>query len=276
MRYPIWRHKQITYGQGNSSTNHSEKSTQILPKTREMNDGEPTSVPKQVFKLLDTRLRRQIRIIETNTGAYDEDGSVITNIEIQRTVLRAFEKTQELLDTWENELAKQSLYEAYRQIRNPEYADDLLARATQDFLAFSNRIGDSTVTLNRICQASVGHCHGGHAGHGGQVNMIEGVPHRRMRYRRAENGLPIMPDPKKNPLIFITIRGLSKRGNQMPTEVMGMPDSGTNRNLCSGKFAEENGLIVNPNETVKMYAANKMQLTCLGVTKIFVKYFQIE
>ena len=55
-----------------------------------------------------------------------------------------------------------------------------------------------------------------------------------------------------------------------------MPDSGTNRNLCSGKFAEENGLSVNANETVKMFAANKMQLTCLGVTKLFVKYFQIE
>ena len=216
-----------------------------------MNDEEPSNVPKQVFKILDTRLRRQIRIIETNTSSYDEDGSVITCIEIQRTVLRAFDKTQELLDTWENELTKQSLYEAYRQLQNREYVDDLLARATQEFLAFSNRVGDSTVTLNRICRASVGHCHGGHAGHGGQVAMVEGIPHRSMKYKRGEDGLPIMPDPKKNPLIFITIRGLSKRGNQVPTEVLGMPDSGTNRNLFSGKFAEENGLIVNTNETVK-------------------------
>ena len=186
-----------------------------------MDDDVPARVPKQLFKLLDTKLRRQIRIIEAHTGAYEQDGSMITCIEIQRAVLRAFERTQELLDTWENEMAKQTLYEAYRQVENQEYVDDLLARTNQEFVAFSNRIGDSTVTLNRICRASVGHCHGEHAGHGGQVAMVEGVPHRSMKYKKGENGLPIMPDPKKNPLIFITIRGLSKRGKQVPTEVMG-------------------------------------------------------
>ena len=140
-----------------------------------MNDEDPpnapSNVPKQVFKLLDTRLRRQIRLIEAHTGAYEQDGSVITCIEIQRTVLRAFGKTQELLDTWENEMAKQSLYEAYRQLRNPEYVDDLLARTSQEFMAFSNRTGDSTVILNQICRA--------HAGqqHVGQVAMVKGVPH---------------------------------------------------------------------------------------------------
>ena len=137
---------------------------------------EPSSVPKQVFKLLDTRLRRQIRIIEAHTGAYEQDGTVITCIEIQRTVLRAFEKAQELLNTWESEMAKQSLYEAYRQLRNPDYEDDLLVRTTQEFMAFSNRTGNSTVILNQICQANTGQPQIG------QVAMVEGVPHRSMKY----------------------------------------------------------------------------------------------
>ena len=176
--------------------------------------------------------------------------------------------------TWWNDMAKQSLYEAFRQLRNPDYEDDLLKRTNADFASFHQRAADCSVILNRIFHAGEGddrqHCGVG------QVAMVEGIPHRSMRYQRGKYGLPIMPDPRKNPLIFVKIRNVETNGYDKTTEVMGMPDSGTNRNLCSIKFAEENGLVVDNIETVKMYAANKLPLTCMGVTRIFLKYFKIE
>ena len=91
---------------------------------------EPTSLPKQVFKILDTRIRRHLRIIEAHVDAFEHEGTVITCNQIQQTVFQAFEKAQDLLSQWESEMAKQSLYEAYRQLRNPEYEDDVLTRTT--------------------------------------------------------------------------------------------------------------------------------------------------
>ena len=144
-----------------------------------MDAEEPSNVPKQVFKILDTRLRRQLRLIEAHSDAFDQDGTCITSEPIQKTVLRAFEKTQELLNQWENEMAKQSLYEAFRQLRNPDYEDDLLKRTNTEFASFHQRAADCSVVLNRIC----------HAGEGdngqqqvGQVAMVEGVPHRSIEF----------------------------------------------------------------------------------------------
>ena len=272
--YPRWRHKQLrTVRERFQQINHFSRGQLENGPRINMDAEEPSNVPKKVFKILDTRLRRQLRLIEAHSDAFDQDGTVITSDPIQKTVLRAFEKSQELLNQWENEMAKQSLYEAFRQLRNLDYEDDLLKRTNTEFASFHQRAADCSVALNRICRAGKEDDGQPQVGH---VAMIEGVPHRSMRYQRGKYGLPIMPDPRKNPLIFVKIRNAETNGYNKTTEVMGMPDSGTNRNLCSVKFTEENGLVVNNNDTVKMYAANKLPLTCMGVTKIFLKYFKIE
>ena len=49
-----------------------------------MDAEEPSNVPKQVFKILDTRLRRQLRLIEAHSDAFDQDGTVITSMPIQK------------------------------------------------------------------------------------------------------------------------------------------------------------------------------------------------
>ena len=145
-------------------------------------------------------------------------------------------------------MAKERHYKAFRQLTN-----------------FSTRVAECSIMLNKCCQAGDGQPHVG------EIALAEGIPHRSMRYRKDGRGLPIMPDPSRNPLIFIKIKDVCSSGN--PIEVLGMPDSGMNKNLCGIKFAKENNLVVNKNETVKMYAANKMQLTCEGAAKILVNYF---
>ena len=57
-----------------------------------MEHEEPTRVPKQAFRLLKTKLTRQIRILEAHFAAFEADGTLIKTAKIQQTLNQAFDK----------------------------------------------------------------------------------------------------------------------------------------------------------------------------------------
>ena len=194
---------------------------------------EPSPVPRQTFKLMKDKMWRHIRILNAHFAAFDADGTMIKTANIQQTLNQAFEKCQELLNQWEIEMSKQSHYEAAVQRLNENYVDELLKDVTEDFHHFSVRIADCSVMLNKCTR-------GGNDDHQPGVHaVIEGDPETGLLTYERKDEMLIMPNPSQTPLMFIKIK---RPENDKEITALGMPDTGSHRNLWSEKFAKEHGL----------------------------------
>ena len=228
---------------------------------------EPSPVPRQTFKLMKDKMWRHIRILNAHFAAFDADGTMIKTANIQQTVNQAFEKCQELLNQWEIEMTKQSQYEAAVQRLDEHYVDELLKDVTEDFHHFSSRIADCSVMLNKCTRSgNDDHQPGVHA-------VIEGDNETGLLTYERKDEMLIMPNPSQTPLMFIKIR---KTETDKEIQVLGMPDTGSHRNLCSEKFAKENGLEIDDKLKTNLKAANGQHLSCIGATKANISYHGVQ
>ena len=220
-----------------------------------------------MFKIMKDRLWRQIRILTAHFHAYDADGKQIKTPNIQQTVNQAFEKCQELLDQWEVEMTKQSQYEAAVQRLDKNYVDDLLREVTEDFHHFTVRIADCSVMLDKCTRDEIEDDQPRvHA-------VIEGDIEPGILTYERKNDILVMPNPSQTPLMVIKVRG---RNNGEETQALGMPDTGSHRNLCSESFARNHGLEVDKKEKTNLKAANGQHLSCIGATKANVSYHGVQ
>ena len=99
--------------------------------------------------------------------------------------------------------------------------------------------------------------------------VIEGDIETGILTYERKNDILVMPNPSQTPLMVIKIR----RGNdRKETQALGMPDTGSHKNLCSESFARIHGLEVNNKAKTNLKAANGQHLSCVGATKANVSY----
>ena len=232
-----------------------------------MENEETSRVPRQTFKIMKDKMWRHIRILTAHFHAYDADGMQIKTANIQQTVNQAFEKCQELLDQWEVEMTKQSQYEAAVQRLDKNYVDDLLREVTEDYHHFTVRIADCSMMLDKCTRnENDDNQPGVHA-------VIEGEIEPEILTYERKNDILVMPNPSQTPLMVIKIGG---KNNGKETQALGMPDTGSHRNLCSESFARNHGLEVDEKEKTNLKAANGQHLSCVGATKANVSYHGVQ
>ena len=103
--------------------------------------------------------------------------------------------------------------------------------------------------------------------------VIEGDIHPETITYERKNDILVMPNPSQTPLMVIKIRG---ENNGDEAQALGMPDTGSHRNLCSESFAKNHGLEVDEQEKTNLKAANGQHLSCVGATKANISYHGVQ
>ena len=103
--------------------------------------------------------------------------------------------------------------------------------------------------------------------------VIEGDIETGILTYEQKNEILVMPNPSQTPLMVIKI----KRGDDAKeTQALGMPDTGSHRNICSESFAKDHGLKIVEKVKTNLKAANGQHLTCVGATKAKVSYHGVQ
>ena len=229
-----------------------------------MENNETSRVPRQTFKIMKDRLWRQIRIYEAAIQRLDKNyvddllrevtedfhHFTVRIAEGQDTGPSSEDTHQRKYDT--HRIRGGALFRAHLQ-KEGHFKGHEETNCTQEEIdPLANDWGEYTEIEDD--QPRV------HA-------VIEGDIQPEILTYERKNDILVMPNPSQTPLMVIKIRG---ENNGEEAQALGMPDTGSHRNLCSESFARNHGLEIDKSEKTNLKAANGQHLSCVGATKVNV------